>query len=256
MSDRPSAGRARVSVLSEDPELGADLDEPNRELARRAFVATARVIERGPWQPDPLPDDDRPGHLGYLVLDGLLLRGLDLHGAMCAELIGEGDVIRPWADFGDDILRREIRWVCAQRARLAVLDRSAAAVAGRWPEVIARLFDRSIQRAHGLAFHLAVCGLPRVDHRLLAVLWNLAGRWGRVTAEGIVVPLPLTHDALSRLVSARRPSVTTALGELRRSGFVTPREKGGGWLLSGEPPEELKAIQKLLTDHTAGRPAA
>jgi CRP-like cAMP-binding protein len=47
----------------------------------------------------------------------------------------------------------------------------------------------------------------------------------------------LTHTVLADLVAARRPTVTSALGELTRRGLV--RSVDEGWLLSGEPPREL-----------------
>lgn len=49
----------------------------------------------------------------------------------------------------------------------------------------------------GLAAHL-----PRVEDRLLLTLWMLAERCGRVTPEGIVLPLALSHEALGRLAAA------------------------------------------------------
>jgi len=42
---------------------------------------------------------------------------------------------------------------------------------------------------------------------------------------------------LAALVGAKRPSVTTALGELTAQGLVERRDDGS-WLLHGEPPEE------------------
>ena len=233
-------------MLVEDPDLGSDLDEENLRRAQAVLAAPTFVVEPGPWHPsEHLEQHKPPGHLGFLVLDGLLLRGLDLHGAGCAELMGAGDLIRPWDDDSRPTLTRVATWQVVATARLAVMDRRVAAVAGRWPEVIARLVDRAVQRSHSLAFHLAVCSITRVDLRILAVLWNLADRWGRVTQQGVVLPVPLTHLALGQLVSARRPSVTTALGQLKARGLVEPRDEGG-WVLHGDPPEQLDEILRAL----------
>ena len=246
-----SAPRSGALLLAEDRDLAADLTGEDRRAAERILAAPTFTVGTGPWRPSEwLEDHKPPGHLGFLVLDGILLRGLDLHGAACAELIGVGDVIRPWDDDSTPTLTREADWQVIAPARLAVMDRRVAAVAGRWPEVVARLLDRAVQRSHSLAFHLAVCSITRVDLRILAVLWNLADRWGRVTPEGVVLPLALTHRALGRLVTARRPSVTTALGQLRARGMVEPRSEGG-WLLHGDPPEELGEILAELGSRTA-----
>lgn len=237
-------------ILREDPDLGAALDASVRPIAEQRVVAPTIVVGAGLWA--PAERDPGPGDLGFLVLDGLLLRELDLHGASTAELVGAGDVLRPWAGDGPEpALAGEATWQVVEAARLAVLDRRVAAMIGRWPELMATLLDRSIQRTHGLAFHLAVCSLPRLETRVLAVLWNLAGRWGRVTPRGVVLALPISHRVLAHLVSARRPSVTVALGRLAERGMVERGERAG-WVLRGDPPEELDEIRRRLAEGPAG----
>jgi hypothetical protein len=46
--------------------------------------------------------------------------------------------------------------------------------------------------------------------------------------------MTLSHRMLGQLVGARRPTVSTALGELVREGELARREDGT-WLLTGEP---------------------
>jgi CRP/FNR family transcriptional regulator, cyclic AMP receptor protein len=60
-----------------------------------------------------------------------------------------------------------------------------------------------------------------------------------VRPEGIVVNLPLAHQRLADLIGAHRPSVTSAIGELTRSGLVSRRDDGI-WILHGAPPEKLR----------------
>jgi hypothetical protein len=45
----------------------------------------------------------------------------------------------------------------------------------------------------------------------------------------------LTHRLLAELIGARRPTVTTSLGQLERSGTLS-RPGPDAWLLHGEPP--------------------
>ncbi|HEY6886353.1 MAG TPA: hypothetical protein VI300_01200, partial [Solirubrobacter sp.] len=52
---------------------------------------------------------------------------------------------------------------------------------------------------------------------------------------------------LAGMVGARRPSVTTALGQLISRGEVE-RRPDGGWLLLGDPPE---ARQRPVTEHAS-----
>ena len=161
-------------------------------------------------------------------------------GRRCCELLGHGDVMRPWQwdDEGSHV-RAEVGWVVLEPTRLAVLDHGLVQRIAPWPELGVELFNRGTRRAHHLAVALAIAHHQRVDDRLLLTLWHLAERWGRVATDGVVVPLPLGHQRLADLVGAHRPSVTTAMGDLSRSGALSRRENGD-WVLHGAPPEELR----------------
>jgi CRP/FNR family transcriptional regulator, cyclic AMP receptor protein len=113
---------------------------------------------------------------------------------------------------------------------VAVLDDRFRQATRRWPSLGAAIEARALGQAERLAVHVAIAQLGRVDLRVLALLWHLADRWGRVTPQGVSVPLKLTHEALGRLVGAQRPTVTLALAELGRAESVT-RLATGGWLL-------------------------
>ena len=153
-------------------------------------------------------------------------------GTTSAELLGAGDLLRP-ADVDGDIAvpaPAEVEWTALAPVRVAALDEAFLAVACRYPAVVGRLLERAVSRAKALALHDAVTNLKHVETRLLVQFWHLAERWGRVTREGIVIELPLTHEMLAKLVAAARPSVTTALGGHADRGLVT--RDGRGWLLS------------------------
>ena len=57
-----------------------------------------------------------------------------------------------------------------------------------------------------------------------------------MTTEGIALRLPLTHRLLAELIGARRPTVTTAVGQLESRGALSRRPRDE-WLLHGSPPE-------------------
>ena len=107
----------------------------------------------------------------------------------------------------------------------------------QWPEIFAALMDRAARRAERLVVTQAIAHLTRVDDRLLALLWLLAERWGRVVPGGVLVSLRLPHRTLAGMVGARRPSVTTALGQLMARGAIE-RRSDGAWILRGAPPCE------------------
>jgi CRP/FNR family transcriptional regulator, cyclic AMP receptor protein len=141
--------------------------------------------------------------------------------------------------------RGEVDWEVVQTTRLAVLDRALIEGVSPWPEISAALSRRIMQRLHRLAFHLAVCGIRRVDDRVLLVLWHFADRWGTVTTDGVVLDIPLTHELIAAVVGARRPSVSVAIRRLVEAGLAYPRPRSR-WLLPGAPPAELRTIHERV----------
>ncbi len=98
------------------------------------------------------------------------------------------------------------------------------------PELIgALLAGRGRQDAERAAMQ-AIARLVGVDRRLLALFRLLAARHGRPSPAGIVVPVALPHRLLAELVGARRPTVTSALRDLRDGGRLR-RLDDGSWLL-------------------------
>jgi hypothetical protein len=235
-----ASGNAFVRVLEEDPELAAGLDPTSLQLATRHAIAAVELVPPGRWEPTA-PADGGGSSLGLLVLDGLLMRDVTFAQAACTELIGRGDLLRPW-DWERDVLtiKPVVTWTALQPVRLAVLDRRITAVMGRWPEIVSAVVSRAVRRSFELATNQATSHLTRVDARLELLFWGLADRWGRVGPDGVVLDLPLTHQVLGRLVGAQRPSVTTALSDLARREVIERREDGA-WILRGDPPADPAA---------------
>ena len=228
-----------ISVVDADPDLADLLDEPELSRARRQALTRERRLSPGHWDASGSIERDKH-HRGFLIIDGLLTRDVTVLGRDCVELLGAGDILRPWRwDTEGSHVQAEVGWAVLEPTRLAVLDQGLVERMNPWPQLGVELFARGTRRAHHLAVALAIAHHPRVDDRLLLTLWHLAERWGRVGPEGIVVPLPLSHQRLADLVGAHRPSVTKAMGELARSGKLSRREDGV-WVLHGSPPAELR----------------
>jgi CRP/FNR family cyclic AMP-dependent transcriptional regulator len=229
-------------VLSEDPDLAEFIDPRHRARAEAYCVARTIRMPRGRWNV-PGPDGLREG-IGMLVLEGLLLGRVGIDGRFGAELLGVGDLLRPWqADTVRPTLALTTGWRVLEPVRLALLDDVAARRFAGYPELTGRLVQRALERSRNLTINMAIVQQARVNVRLHMLFWHLADRWGRVRAEGIWLPLSLTHAVLADLVAARRPTVTTALTELSRQRLVI--STGNGWLLSGEPPGELLELQAV-----------
>ncbi len=228
-----------ISIVDADPDLGELLDPASRERARREALTRVRRLSPGEWEAAGAIEPDTH-HRGFLIIDGLLTREVDVLGRGCVELLGPGDVMRPWRwDADGSHVHAEVGWVVLEPTRLAVLDHGLVTRMNPWPQLGVELFSRGTRRAHALAVALAIAHHPRVDDRLLLTLWHVAERWGRVSPDGIVVPLPLSHQRLADLVGAHRPSVTAALGDLVRAGALSRRERGA-WTLHGSPPAQVR----------------
>jgi CRP-like cAMP-binding protein len=234
-----------VRVADADPDLFESVSDPTAAAA--ASAAEVLRLERGPWRTGLLGQDP-VGHFGLLILDGILIRRVRFGRRPVLELVGPGDVLRPWVGLGaDSALHQESQWRVHERTDLAILDRRFAARVSPWPEVAGAIMDRYVRRARLLSLHLSIAQLPRLREGLVALFWYLADRWGRVTSDGIVVDVPLTHEVLAGLVGARRPAVTTTLGELQRAGTVTRREDGR-WVVHGAPPAELNEPDRAVAN--------
>jgi CRP/FNR family transcriptional regulator, cyclic AMP receptor protein len=231
-----------ISIVDADPDLADLLDPQERERARRQALTRVKRLEPGEWNPsDAMVPDVH--HRGFLVIDGLISRQVEVLGRSCVELLGPGDVLRPWSwDPDGSHVHAEVGWMVLEPTQMAVLDHGLVTRMNEWPQLGLELFARGTRRAHSLAVALAIAHHQRVADRLLLTLWHLAERWGRVRREGIAVPLPLPHQRLADLIGAHRPSVTTASGDLVKDGTLS-RDKDGVWVLHGTPPPALQHVR-------------
>jgi CRP/FNR family cyclic AMP-dependent transcriptional regulator len=223
-----------IPLLDLDPDLGRLLSDEQVAEARSDLRVQVSVIRRGPWAVERLPSADG-GHLGLLVLDGVLAREILLADTISTELVGVGDLLCPWHEAdGSALLAHDIRWSVLDDLRVAVLDRRFASRLGQFPEINSVLLERVSARLQNVAISRAISQLNGVDRRLLALFWHLAARWGRVTPAGVAVPMALSHRLLAELIGARRPTVTNALTRLAERGELIHREDAT-WLLTGLP---------------------
>lgn len=234
-----------VRVFERDPDLLEGVDAPAAATLRAQIVTRRLHVDTGSWRP-AWADGEVDGHLGLLLIDGMLVRTLRLVGRECSELVGPGDLIRPWdGEAPDESVPAASRWRALQPTTLASLDACFALRIARWPTIASALLARSTQRCRSLVHQATIAHVRNADMRVLLVLWHLADRWGRVTANGILVPVPLTHQLLGQLTCLQRPTVSSALGQLSQQGQLT-RLSERGWLLHGEPPTSGAALHQQL----------
>ena len=227
-SPGPRGAPSTVALLRVDARLREAVPVDERPFAQRMIVVPRRELGDGRWAPEALLSASaRP--FAALVLRGLITHEITLAGRRSADLLGPGDVFRPWRS-ADGSVRYEVAWTATDGAAIAVLDERFGAAAHRWPELSAVIYDRLAERLELASARAAIVALPRVEQRVLALFWQLADRWGIVRPHGVDVELALTHELIGRLVGAQRPTVSLALRALAAMDLLR-RERHGVWTL-------------------------
>ncbi len=241
--------RRAVRVFDHDPDLLRGLEQHEAAEALAHGVAAVARLEKGEWHPPARGGGEVAGHPGLLVIEGQLARDTTVALAPTSELLGAGDLLRPWQDESEVAsLPWRSDWEVLQPATLAILDARFARAVSPWPSIFAALMERMTERQRWLALQLAIGHLRRVDARLLVLLWHLGDRWGTVHADGVHLPIRLTHAHLARLVGAQRPSVTLALTQLTEAGRLR-RGTGGTWVLLRPAPDLASLLRKPGGSH-------
>jgi CRP/FNR family cyclic AMP-dependent transcriptional regulator len=223
-----------VRLADVDPLLLCAVPSDIVERLRSVLTVPLVPVSKGGGVPYTASTGD--GLLGLLILEGLLVRAVTIAERRTVELLGPGDLIRPWQDEGRlAVLPARCAWTALEATQVAVLNHDFAAVAYRFDAIAEELMSRMVARCHMLSERLAIATIPLLPERLMTLLWHLADRWGRVEPGGVVVPLRLSHQLLAELACAQRPSVTVALQRLVAEGRVA-RTAAGGWLLRGRMP--------------------
>ncbi len=220
-----------IRLFDAEPDLTRFLAPDEAERARETQLPVHSV---GKGDVDVASLFDHTGAFGALVLEGMLLQSLRLSNHAGLRLLGPGDVLS-LTQTPHSMLVIDDHCRATVPTRLALLERELLLAVRRWPQLAAGLHAHNGEQSERLATQLMICQLPRVDQRLLALMWLLAESWGQVTPAGTLLPVGLTHAALGGLIGARRPTVTLALGNLSAAGML--RRQPRGWLLLGTPDE-------------------
>jgi CRP/FNR family transcriptional regulator, cyclic AMP receptor protein len=232
-----------VHIIDEDPDLAVGLFGARRAAARQR--ALAPVVHFAHGRADFIGEyGSAGGWFGLLVLDGLILQSASVLERTTAQVLAPGDVFCPWEVEQDSaLLPASVSYEVVAESRVALLDEAFAERVRPWSEIASALIARADRRAHGLTITGALAAYPRVDVRIVSLLWQLAERSGVAVDDGtVVLPVRLTHETIARIVGCERSSVSSALGSLRREGLIVRDE--GGWLLNGSLPLQ---IEYLLT---------
>src|SRR3954466_8214290 len=132
-----SGSSARHLLLDLDPDLGQLLEPERWEPARRALAVRVLALPIGAWDIGKLAGVS-PANVGLLVVEGVIARETTVGSTVSTELLGPGDVVRPWALNEDACLVESLTcWNALSPVRMAVMDQLVAVRLGAYPEVTA-----------------------------------------------------------------------------------------------------------------------
>ncbi len=235
----PLQPAGRIALLDVDPDLAGGASRAEIAANRSRLTVPVFRLPAGPM-PQP-PARSRDQRLGFLLLKGLLLYEVWVCGRTTAELLGTGDVVRPWPSETSGALACKVKWTVLEQSLLADLGSLDPARLSESRGFVEALVARCNDRAEAAAMQRSIAAQVRVDVRVLGYLWHLADRFGVVVPGAVKLNVPLTHAVLARLVGARRPTVTTALQRLIQLGYL--RREGRAFVLVGDAGavEELES---------------
>src|SRR5581483_6816481 len=112
-----------LRLLEIDDELAETVPLAERDVAKGQL--TARLVTFSTGDGEELVSYAPPGCLGLIVIEGFVTRNVVFAGRKSRELIGPGDLLRPW-DLERDFLPpfAEAGFTVIEDLRLAHLDRS------------------------------------------------------------------------------------------------------------------------------------
>jgi CRP-like cAMP-binding protein len=241
--ESPGSAVGRVPLVSLEPDMVRLLGPDDRQAIAPLTVPVFDVSDRPVMVTELL---DRHHAFAAVVHRGMLLHTLQIGAQPGMRVLGPGDVVGirdapGTTPFGPSVYR------ASASTQLALLGNDFLLGVRRSPRLLIGLHVGLAEQMERLTTQLVICQLPRVEDRILAMLWLLANTWGRVTAAGTILPLSLTHELLGALVGARRPTVTLALSELVDRGAVLRQDRG--WLLLQHP-----VMPTVTTGHKLDEP--
>ena len=248
---------AVAARIEADPDLGSELSQEEFAEAQRHVVVPTVTIDPGVWDVQQLRTTAGvQGEVrGFLVLNGSVTIDLAIGGLVCTRLLTPGELVLLDGWESDSIPVRA-GWTVLEPSRIAILDQRQFVTICRWPGLMATVLKRAAQQVRHALLQQAIGQLPRVEERLLALLWSIADRQGVVRSDGVWVHLPVTHATLAQMIGARRPTVSLGLRALSDQGLITAQR--GGWLLAAGSRDAFMAprVRPDVAEHGEAPPSS
>jgi hypothetical protein len=158
---------------------------------------------------------------------------------------GAGNILLP--PLGEEVL------VGLVRARLTVIDAAARGQLVRMPALAERLVGLlAVALGHkqeATTNFAPTRHIERVQRKLL----QLGRSYGHVVRDGIRIDFPVSHALLAEMIGSSRETVTRAIDELQRAGFVARHGSTYRLLISPEASSVGAIVGRLGAHETRDR---
>lgn len=179
-------------------EVAQLLPELTGEAAIRAGGVPSVLLPAGDWR----PVGPRRRRQVIVIAEGFVAWRTAVVGGQSTTLAGPGDILLPHGEAEAGPVSRAIAWRPLTPLRLAVIEERGLTAGGA--ELTEGLLAARGRAAGTQGLLAAAARIPRIERRLLTLLWVMGERWGRPGPEGIHLDLPAIGDALA-LVAATDP---------------------------------------------------
>jgi CRP-like cAMP-binding protein len=137
-------------------------------------------------------------------------------------------------------------------SRITIVSADSLRILLRFPSVAETIADAFAGALRESQATIRNCAYVLHSERVLEKLLQLARRYGRVVPGGVRVDFPLTHQLVADMVGSARETVSLALSELERDGFL--HRQHHRYVLSIGPDELFSTSAAALAGGASGRP--
>lgn len=138
-------------------------------------------------------------------------------------------------------------------SRITIVSSDSLTVLLRFPSVAEAILDAFAEALRERQATIRNCAHVRHSERVVEKLLQLARTYGRAVPGGVRIDFPLTHQLLADMVGSARETVSLALSDLAREGFLHRQHQ---WFVLRVDPDALFSTSGVRTAGPQGSRAA
>lgn len=171
-------------------------------------------------------EGDRPGKI-YFIKSGFvkLFHSSESGKDAIIYLYGPGSILGLRALTSEDQLLKHSAEALTDTTVLTLSREDYMKALSENPEYMVDLLHSFIERLNYTEGKLSGFILTDVTARVANFLLNVASRFGEKSKEGIVIPVPLTHQRIAEFVGSFRETVTGSLSKLENANCISSSGK-------------------------------